>query len=450
MGSYAECWLDSLYLGATKNDFDSVLMALFRPRDKHVVRGAAKEMPFQVRHWLEHVENDEQISAVYYSASAHTVRDRLDLKGYTFETSQEAFIKCMRSEAADAARYATPSGDVLMDEYYKSRVALLSGLDTCQWLAALREIKEHQLGKPQSRNGPLDRSLVDYMLKRDWYGYPGADLCVPLRLALEICAENADFVYDLTDLVLNEYFNAEDDFVTMALNDVADTHSSSARTIILTEGRTDTWIISESMKLLYPHLSDYFSFVDFDAVRAVGGAGSLVNIVKSFAGAGLVNKAVALFDNDAAGEIAIRTLRQIQLPSNIHVMQLPRLDMLNHYPTVGPSGMSVMDIHGMAASIELYLGSDVLSEGGKLIPVQWTGYEPSLGKYQGEVLAKDKIHERFRKKLRDLEKNPNPIDPENWAGILSILACIFSSFHDYDGHRILGSIDSECNLYDPK
>ena len=32
-------------------------------------------------------------------------------------------------------------------------------------------------------------------------------------------------------------------------------------------------------------LADYFSFMDFEGVRIGGGAGSLVNIVKAFAGA---------------------------------------------------------------------------------------------------------------------------------------------------------------------
>ena len=44
----------------------------------------------------------------------------------------------------------------------------------------------------------------------------------------------------------------------------------------------------------------WLGFMDFEGVRIGGGAGSLVNIVKAFAGAGIVNRTVALFDNDTA------------------------------------------------------------------------------------------------------------------------------------------------------
>ena len=60
------------------------------------------------------------------------------------------------------------------------------------------------------------------------------------------------------------------------------------------------------MQLLYPHLADYFTFMDFEGARVGGGAGNLANIVKAFAGAGIVNKIIAIFDNDTAGEAAIQ------------------------------------------------------------------------------------------------------------------------------------------------
>jgi hypothetical protein len=150
-----------------------------------------------------------------------------------------------------------------------------------------------------------------------------------------------------------------DDFVSIATGFISGEHTANSKIIVLTEGKTDRWIISESIKLLHPHLLDYFTFMDFEAARVEGGAGPLAGMVKSFAGAGIVNKVVAVFDSDTAGESAIRTLRQIRLPENIRVMQLPPLEALTNYPTIGPAGTTAMDINGMAASIEQYLGADV-------------------------------------------------------------------------------------------
>ena len=36
-----------------------------------------------------------------------------------------------------------------------------------------------------------------------------------------------------------------------------------SKTVILTEGSTDARVISEAMKLLYPHMVKFYSFIDF-------------------------------------------------------------------------------------------------------------------------------------------------------------------------------------------
>jgi hypothetical protein len=59
------------------------------------------------------------------------------------------------------------------------------------------------------------------------------------------------------------------------------------------------------------------------------------------------------------------------------------------------------DINGSACSIELYLGRPALTEqSGKLTPVQWTGYEKSLSRYQGELVDKCAVQQRYLDALR--------------------------------------------------
>ena len=70
-----------------------------------------------------------------------------------------------------------------------------------------------------------------------------------------------------------------------------------------------------------------------------------------------------------------------------------------------------MDVNGLAGSLEIYLGKDVLeSKEGYFIPVQWTAYSRRIKAYQGEVIDKQNIHERFRRKLQACESNPDLID----------------------------------------
>lgn len=397
MGSYAECWLGSFYVGSTKNDIDPKLMTLFRASDKIVLNEKKGRLPNQLSRWIKYVEEEENIDVVYYSAPVEVIRDRLNLTGYTLETAKRSFSRCLEGELREheercEGKYA---------ELYLPTLRILRDMNLDKWLFTLKEIYEKGL-EHRGNWGPKEKNatLVDYMLEEDWYGFPGPDLNVALRLAIEVLPESENCIYDLTDLVLSGYYDIEDDFLQMALDLSSAEYLSTAKIIILTEGSTDSWILCKSMQLLYPHLSDYFTFMDFDVGKVAGGAGNLANIVKVFSGAGIVNKVIALFDNDSAAKAAIRGLERASIPKNIKIVQLPNIALLDNYPTVGPSGEVSMNVNGMAGSIEPYLGEDVLKDdNGQFYCVQWTGYDSSIGKYQGEILGKESIQKKFAKKL---------------------------------------------------
>ena len=137
---------------------------------------------------------------------------------------------------------------------------------------------------------------------------------------------------------------------------------------------------------------------------------------------------ITLFDNDTAAREARRGLNAITLPPNIAVLHYPDLAKLRHYPTLGPSGLSEMDINGLAASIELYLGDDVLSEGGSPTPVQWKGFNETLGKYQGEVMCKTQLHSAFQRKLERCRSDKAAMDVADWVGLRAILQAVFCAF----------------------
>lgn len=445
MGAYAECWLDSLHIGSTKYDFDFRLMQLFRQSDKRVYKSALKNVKDPLPSWMERDNHNEVVNFVYYSAPVGVIRDRLELQGYTLSTTKRAFMRNIRAQAKE---YSEPTEG--MEDYYEKRVRLLKSVDADKWLAALDQIKKS--GKGTATRHPLHKSevnLEEFMLEEEhWYGYSGADLYIPLRLALETCKGTENLVYDLTDLVEQGYLDKNEDCVMASSELAAGEYASRSKVIVLTEGRSDGWILSESMKLLYPHLYDYFSFMDFESARVEGGASHLAKIVKSFAGAGIVNKVVAIFDNDTVGQEAIQSLRQIKLPGNIGVLTLPDFRELRKYPTIGPSGRKAMNVNGSAASIELYLGEDVLRENGKLLAVQWSGYISNMGRYQGSLLNadKDKIHKRFKDKLEKAKDRIDLTQNQNWAGLCAIMSRIFSAFHSFD-RRIISEAKLERYLH---
>jgi hypothetical protein len=238
-------------------------------------------------------------------------------------------------------------------------------------------------------------------------------------------------VQDVSELVSSGYYSRDTKICAEAIRALVAGHPENSTQIILTEGSTDASILRRALDLLYPHLSGYYSFLDFESSKSPGGAGHLVSLVKAFAATGITNRVIALFDNDTAAREARRALTQVTLPSNIAVRSYPDLQVLRSYPTLGPSGEIDLDVNGLAASIELYLGLDVLTQaGGTLTPVQWKGYNESLRQYQGEVMGKAKLQQAFNQKAEATRGNPSTVAQGDWSGLSAILNQVFTAFEN--------------------
>jgi hypothetical protein len=426
-------------------------MGLIRQSDKRVISDPNTRIPHHLEHWLDELKEYSDLSVVYYAAPVSIVRDRLNLLGYTLATSREAFEEYVSGERQQYDNWSKrPSdGDNLqlsetMSEHWKATHSLLCSLTVDSWLAGLEEIRRSGL-RPNyygRYEGPHEGTLIGYLLSNEWYGFPGPDRNVALRLALEVCPDAQELIYDVTELVWSGYFSADEDLVEYSLNLFAEEHQSTAKIILLTEGKSDSAILRESLELLFPHLAKYYSFMEFDAARVGGGAGNLVNLVKAFAGAGIANRTIALFDNDTAAAAALKTLERVALPPHIKTLRLPDLTSLKSYPTIGPSGTVSMDVNGVAGSIELYLGEDVLNDGAELVPIQWKGFDAGMRRYQGEVLEKDKLHERFFRKVECAKSDQSSLAGPQWVSLRAIFADVFAAFHDFDRGHILDSARS--------
>jgi hypothetical protein len=287
-----------------------------------------------------------------------------------------------------------------------------------------------------SQNGLV--SEVRYVLSSPHqFGYGGSDLRGLVRLALEACDGDDEVVYDLTALAVDGYFEADEDLFGYA-EYLIDREKLDSRIVVLTEGSTDKCFLERSLTILYPHLAPYFSFMDFEGTKMPGGASVLGQLVRAFAGAGIANRVLALFDNDTAGNVAVDGLSRINLPANLRVRQLPTSSLAENYPTIGPTGLSKMDVNGLACSIELFLGEDVLrNDDGTLAAIQWTGFEPKLRQYQGEITNKNEIQERFRKKLSACERNREVSKKQDWGAMRDIISVMRNAFSEADGEAHL-------------
>jgi hypothetical protein len=91
-----------------------------------------------------------------------------------------------------------------------------------------------------------------------------------------------------------------------------------------------------------------------------------------------------------------------------------------------------MNVNGLAASLELYLGEDVLLRDGQLIPVQWRGFNDAVKQYQGSLTDKKAVQDRSTEKLRECESNPHVIEAGDWRGMRAIIDIMRKAFQADD------------------
>jgi hypothetical protein len=346
-----------------------------------------------------------------YRVTAKILADRLDLMGFS-----EANTLAMLSGALAADRALGELGIVGAVER-----ALVRSLTAKSWVDNLRDSTDYLPGV----SGPDLRS-------REWLLSLINGMSFMRRLrAILMAFPEVDVVLDRIgpDRPRAERVPAWNSAqATEALRHEARAYSP---TVVLTEGSTDAEFLGAALALLYPHLTDLIRFLDYDQ-KAEGGAGALTKMLRAFSAAGVTNRLVAVFDNDTAAAEALRGLDQDSLAPHIEVLRYPNLKLAEGYPTLGPPGpespagsVSLTNINGLAASIELYLGIDVLTQdNGQLCPVQWTSYSTALRQYHGQITNKRNIQNKFRSKYRLAMEDPAAIRDGDWSGLTLIIDAI--------------------------
>jgi hypothetical protein len=422
MGTYCEFYVADYPVLSSKSQVSPLVMTLFRETDKRIFKRRCRE-----RNQIEwgHADWDatEVEKVVEYSATVRAVRDRLRVMGFSLLRAQNDF-EAARVNYIDENRES---------EFRLDDIAFLEKCTFSDFLSAFREIVTsgvHHLHF--SKENRRASKLAKYVLedREDFYwGFPCSDIRSFFRAILEVVPETALVTQDITDLVSGGYYGEGELICEKALQELKGDYAVNSKVILLTEGSTDSEVLRASLELLFPHLLEYYSFMDL-AVRSPGGAGSLVHVVKSFAGAGIENRTVALFDNDAAGHSAASLLSDIPLPRNIRVMNYPDITFASQYPTSGPNGEAVQDVNGLAGSIELYYGRDVLTrDDGKLVPVRWKALDEKLKRYQGEIEMKNLLKEKFMEKIKVAKRSEHQSPRGDWNDMRQLLESIFDAFN---------------------
>ncbi len=414
-----------------KSYVDGVLTTIFDEQDKRVIRRKICER--NRRAWSIDSTDIEMEIAYLYCINAEYAKDRLEIMGFTMVRAREAFesgLSRLRQTAANAR--------VVVGLHWLSReevVTFLSHYTFANWTVAIQNICDSSFFMPK----PYDRPAVEQLepalrlvcekeTEDFCYGFPCCDPRLFVRAVLEVTNSKHPVILDYSDLVNNGYHSPDEPLVIFAKTSIASEFTATAKIIVLTEGSTDATFLQQSLRILYPHLEPLFSFANFAESNMEGGAANLVRIIKGFVGSGVVNNTIAIFDNDTAASVARKSLQSVSVPKNMKIMQYPSVPYASNYPTIGPQGNVLMNVNGLAGSIELYFGSDILrQQNGELVPVQWKGYDQTLLQYQGELINKRALQQAFQQKLDRCSDSSSLNTTADWSGMKLIFEAIFSA-----------------------
>lgn len=253
-----------------------------------------------------------------------------------------------------------------------------------------------------------------------------------LRLAVDtVESTERPIRYNLDDLALWEIILRGSPLAEQAREQQREGVARDAPLLVLTEGSSDSLLLSEAVSVCYPHLTGFLRFMDFSA-GADGSAASLARLIRSFIGAGIAHRVLGVADNDTAAYDALEKLKRERLPDDYRILHYPDLPLLECYPTLGPQVHErvPMNINGKAGSLEMYLGEDVLTLDGELVPVQWTGYIEGQRSYQGAIAKqhKSRIQEAFRDKVASVRRDPTIKHTQDWSGVEAVVEAILGAF----------------------
>lgn len=320
-----------------------------------------------------------------YGSTVHAIRSRLGIQGFGQGRVVEHAVRYLDSEREDLDRYVPESWKPFEEKFARSE-QLLDAL-----LAWERDaLRGRRMNAFDSEDGFLESQWEDLV---EAFDDPRFELALKIRRA----RSTTSLVLDMTDLLLGGYLEIDELPHRTARQRYSQEVVSSGPVIVVTEGRTDARWLRTALRRAAPELAGAFSFLDFEGTSAPGGVDRVVSLTRGMAAAGVMNRVIAVLDNDAAGRAAELQLRRSGLPGHMAVVRLPDVEYARSYPTLGPQGHHPFDINGHAVTIEFMFGPNLLvsTSGTGPTPVRWGGYNASVQAYQGSIEEKTQVGARI-------------------------------------------------------
>mgnify|MGYP003291791179 CR=1 FL=1 len=436
MSEYADITIRKLSLWWFRNYLNNDIVSLF----------FSEGDLFITAEHMHDLEDDEfgEYTRYMYKTTVKRAKERFDALGYGISNLEKVFDENIL-QAIDYSEFLHHL-NVAYDDYEEvAQDRIKKRVSFKKWKNAMKKIITYELQHGNIRWTEKMPCISTECEKVIFYSLNDSDVesfyalfpeVIPepyvFRLILESCADDDEIILDFSNLE-----NWAEDCISKALSAAGNIE----KTIVLVEGTSDKEILEYSLKMLYPHLSDLFYFMDFGddyGAKREGGTSYVIKNLKTFYFSKLNTKFIAIFDNDAEGyQSKCALLTEIKnWPDNFRILLYPENKLFHKYPTLAPNGKIIMDnINKKACSIELYLPDSIIKEDGKFSPIEWEarkkirnidGNEEAL--YQGVITQKDDIKKKFHKLRKAIDKGEKEFVDEEWLRMKQLLDAIVFAF----------------------
>ena len=383
MGTMISLGVGKLEIDWGKNNYFENYCDLFQPTDW-------KDIKY---YYADHVVEVKK----GYSRELRLVKPRLDLLGYTLENTRiiydDMYNKYIDYMDAFDDRFLT------FDEFFN----IFTKIDLSR-VSTLTEYDDWEFGEFAEKcifeDEEIQKLLEKYISRRAGEFYEN----LPARLLIRVLCENPT----AQDLPLQWYVFDHMESGWSTAEDLAPKLEDNNKILIVTEGKTDTFILQTAINTFFPSISDFFYFIDMQDNYPFTGTGNLYNFASGLTKIKIQNKTIIIFDNDEEGIFSYRKcLKRLDPIPTLKIYHLPDMDEFKAFLTVGPTGEVYENINGKAVSIECFLD---LSFGFDRAPkVRWTVYNEKSNQYQGALIGKDDYTRVFKKSLYDEKYNKNKL-----------------------------------------
>lgn len=382
MGSYISLGINKMEIDWGKNSSFRNYSKLFQEKD-HGLNIASYDID----------ENDEEVIEYKLGAkkTLYEVRERLDLLGYSLKEIEKIYDNNMKEYEfymEEKVNLSFKDFSVFIKSLDLSKVNHVSsaiknydnGYDLGEYF------KEFLLGDKEFANKmkKILKKLKNNEEINECF-YENIDPYVILRLL----AENTDnfkydVIWDYSEVVENGWARLED---------LKQPLENTDKILIVTEGKSDSFIIRKSINELFPNIKDFFEFIDMKENYPFTGVGNLVNFSMGLSKINIQNKVIVIFDNDTSGIETYNRVKDIKKPQNLIICHLPNCKEFNKFSCVGPSGIKKININGKAVAIECFLDFNSIADAPL---VRWNSYNKNMNQYQGELVNKDEYVKKFK------------------------------------------------------